>query len=398
MRTRTLFVRPVSRGERLRHMTEFGIETHVSAPRRRAPFDIFASADPRTLEILRRRHTARHPRRRGWLVRRALVVADLAGLAAAMVTVELIFGQGSGAANRVHPLLEALVLLATLPGWIVIARFYRLYDRDEERTRPLDGRRPRRRLPPRHRRRLALLRRASALTGVADPQLSKMFAFWVAGDRASSPSRAPSRARWCRRSITYLQNTIIVGAGDVGQLRRAQADPATPSTASTSSASSTTRRRSCATDLEHVQLLGSPDDAARAGRELLDVERVVDRLLERLRRADARARPVAATTLDVQIDIVPRLFELVGPSVKIAHASRGCRSSGCRRRGSRRSSRCGQARDRHRRCVRRAAAHRAALRVHRAADQARLARPGVLPPDAARARTSASSRRSSSAR
>jgi len=111
-------------------MTEFGIETHVSAPRRRSPFDIFAAADPRTLEILRRRHAARSPRRRGWLVRRALVVADLAGLAAAMVTVELIFGQGSGAANRVHPVLEALVLLATLPGWIVIARLYRLYDQD----------------------------------------------------------------------------------------------------------------------------------------------------------------------------------------------------------------------------------------------------------------------------
>ena len=27
-----------------------------------------------------------------------------------------------------------MLLLATLPGWIVIAKLYRLYDQDEERT------------------------------------------------------------------------------------------------------------------------------------------------------------------------------------------------------------------------------------------------------------------------
>ncbi len=132
-----------------------------------------------------------------------------------MVTVELIFGQGSGAANRVHPLLEALVLLATLPGWIVIARFYRLYDQDEERTHhpttdDLVG--------VFHLVTVCtwLFYAAVSLTGVAHPQLSKMFALWILAIGLIAVARSFARA-WCRRSITYLQNTIIVGAGDVGQ-------------------------------------------------------------------------------------------------------------------------------------------------------------------------------------
>jgi len=293
-------------------MTEFGIETPVAAPRPRTPFDIFAAADQRTLEILSRRNTARRPRRRGWLVRRALVLADLAGLATAIVIAELIFGPGSGAANSVHPLLESLILLATLPGWIVIARFYRLYDQDEERTHhpTTDDF-----IGVFHLVTVCtwLFYAAVSLTGVAHPELSKMFTLWILAIGLIALARSFARAR-CRRSITYLQNTIIVGAGDVGQsvarklIRHAEyginvvgfVDDAP---------------KELQTGLEHVQLLGAPAQLPDLVR-LLDVERVViafsndsaEETLELVR---------SLNELQVQVDIVPRLFELVGPSVKI---------------------------------------------------------------------------------
>ena len=95
--------------------------------------DLAGIADRRTLEILERRRTS-NPHRRGWLVRRLLVLADVVGLVLAFAAVELVFGAGGGAGNRVTSVEESLLLLVTLPGWIVIAKLYRLYDQDEERT------------------------------------------------------------------------------------------------------------------------------------------------------------------------------------------------------------------------------------------------------------------------
>ena len=63
-----------------------------------------------------------------------LVLADVVALAAAFLTIELLYGAGSGAGNTLHPVFEYALLLATVPGWIVIARLYSLYDQDEERT------------------------------------------------------------------------------------------------------------------------------------------------------------------------------------------------------------------------------------------------------------------------
>ena len=240
------------------------------------------------------------------------MLADLAGLATAIVTVELLFGTGGGTGNTVHPVLESLLLLATLPGWIVIARLYRLYDQDEERTH--------------HPTTDDLVRvfhlvtvctwlffAGVSLTGVAHPELTKVVTFWMLAVGLIAVARTFARAR-CRRSITYLQNTIIVGAGDVGQsvarklIRHSEyginvvgfVDDAP---------------KELQPGLEHLSMLGSPDQLPEVVR-LLDVERVViafsndsaEEMLELAR---------SLNELQVQIDIVPRLFELVGPSVKI---------------------------------------------------------------------------------
>ena len=68
--------------------------------------------------------------------------------------------------------------------------------------------------------------------------------------------------------------TIVVGAGDVGQLvaRKMLAAPA--STGSTSSASSTTTPRDRRAEPEHVPLLGGLETLPRIV-EQLDVDRVI---------------------------------------------------------------------------------------------------------------------------
>ena len=52
--------------------------------------------DERTLEILARRRSVASPRRRGWLVRRLLLLADVVGLAVAFLLAQwLAVGRGS---------------------------------------------------------------------------------------------------------------------------------------------------------------------------------------------------------------------------------------------------------------------------------------------------------------
>src|SRR6266849_4742025 len=88
--------------------------------------------DERTLRIMDHRRRTATVRRRGWLVRRALLAADLVGLVAAFLLIEILT---PGAAQGGLPLLLAANLfLLTLPLWIIVAKIYGLYEHDEERT------------------------------------------------------------------------------------------------------------------------------------------------------------------------------------------------------------------------------------------------------------------------
>jgi len=89
--------------------------------------------DERTLEILDRRRKTAVVRRRGWLVRRMLLGADVIGLLAAMLLAEWIVSRSSNA-GAVDAVTETILLVASIPGWIVVAKIYGLYDKDEERT------------------------------------------------------------------------------------------------------------------------------------------------------------------------------------------------------------------------------------------------------------------------
>src|SRR5918995_3044167 len=94
--------------------------------------EVLASVDARTLELVHGRRS-RDILRRGWLVRRALLLADVLGLTAAFFLAATLFGPQSSV-DRVSNLQEVLLFLGALPVLVVLAKVYGLYERDEERT------------------------------------------------------------------------------------------------------------------------------------------------------------------------------------------------------------------------------------------------------------------------
>src|SRR5207245_8488957 len=70
--------------------------------------------------------------RRGWLVRRLLLAADILGLVTAFVATELLLG--SRAMGGVGIDSEAVLLAGASPAWGVAAKRRGLYDHDVERA------------------------------------------------------------------------------------------------------------------------------------------------------------------------------------------------------------------------------------------------------------------------
>jgi exopolysaccharide biosynthesis polyprenyl glycosylphosphotransferase len=290
----------------------------VSALQRiEAPEDVVALAElrpvvgGRTIEILERRRRTGAVRRRGWLVRRLLLAADVVGLVAAFLLAELAVNYPSDA-GALESRVEILVFLLTIPGWIVIAKLYGLYDRDEERT---DNSTTDDFGALFHMITVSawLFWAFSRTTKVTDPTPTELMLFWLAAIVFVGLGRVVARAI-ARRSVLYLQNTVIVGAGDVGQLiakKLLQHPEYGINLVGFVDAEAMNRRA----DLQHLPLLGEPERLPSIIR-VFDVERVIV----------AFSGESYATTLDrirelkdheVQVDIVPRFFEVVGPGVGI---------------------------------------------------------------------------------
>jgi exopolysaccharide biosynthesis polyprenyl glycosylphosphotransferase len=273
--------------------------------------ELFDTVDERTLEILDRRRRTAVVRRRGWLVRRMLLGADLLGLVVAIFLAEWVVNAHSST-GTLDARAEVLLFLATLPGWVVIAKLYGLYDRDEERT---DHSTADDFAGVFHMVTVCtwLFAVGSSLTGLAHPTAPKLALFWGSATILVSTGRAAARAI-ARRNPLYLQNTVIVGAGDVGQLvaRKILQHPEYGINLVGFLDDNPKERRD---DLEHLALLGSVDRLPILVR-VFDVERVVIAFSN-----DSHEETLSLIRelrdLDVQIDIVPRFFELVAPGVEI---------------------------------------------------------------------------------
>lgn len=273
--------------------------------------EMTAVVDERTLEILERRRRTSVVRGRGWLVRRLLLAADVIGLVAAMAIAEWIVNRHNSL-GVLNMRAEILVFLATLPGWVVVAKLYGLYDHDEERT---DHSTADDFAGVFHMVTVCtfLFWVGAYVTRLAHPTTPKLLIFWAAAIAFITVGRATARSI-ARHNAMYVQNAVIVGAGDVGQLI-AKKLLQHPEYGINLVGFIDVQPKDRRDDLDNLALLGGTDRLPAIVR-LFDVDRVViafsndshEQTLDLIR---------SLRDLDVQIDIVPRLFELVGPGMDI---------------------------------------------------------------------------------
>ena len=289
------------------------VEPYVDAP---AAANVPASLDERTLHILERRRSVAARRRRGWLVRRMLVLADLVGLILAFLAATLVFDQ-PGRSDTISLPLELLVFCLSLPAWMIVAKLYGLYDHDEERTDhstadDLVGV-------------LQLVTVGSwlffafaAVTHKAEPGFGRLVGFWLFAIIAIAAGRAIARGV-ARQNLAYVQNTIIVGAGTVGQLvaKKLRQHPEYGLNIVGFVDGEPKERTE---DLSDIAYLGGLQQLPQMV-QILDVERVIiafsnnsnEEMLDAIR---------SLKDLDIQIDLVPRFFEVIGTNVGI-HTAEG---------------------------------------------------------------------------
>jgi len=273
---------------------------------------LIGSVNDRTRAILDQRSTSRPYKRRGWLVRRTLLAADIAGLTAAFLVAEALAREAGLLGGGVSFAGEALLFLISLPFWVVLAKLHGLYEGDEERadhstTDDVVG--------VLHLTTTGLWVVALPLwaLGIAEPTFRGMALFLLPAVALVTIARCVARSI-SRRNIAYLQNTVIVGAGDVGQLV-ARKLLQHPEYGINLVGFIDLQPRAPRVDLEHLTLLGAPDELPEVVR-LLDVERVIIAFSNESEE-DILSVVRSCRDLDVQIDIVPRLFELVGPRVEV---------------------------------------------------------------------------------
>jgi exopolysaccharide biosynthesis polyprenyl glycosylphosphotransferase len=254
---------------------------------------------------------------RGWLVRRLLAAADVVGLSVAFGVTEIAFAGQAGLISSIGTGFETLVFAATLPVWVVGAKLYGLYDRDDERAyhSTVDE--------------LASVFHLvtvcawgffalSWLTGLTDPNQKKLATFWLLAIASMALARSGARA-FARRLSPYIQNTVIVGAGTVGQVigRKLFQHPEYGMRLLGFVDDVPKDQRG---DLRQLQILGGPDDLPRLVRE-----RQIDRVIFAFsndRHHEALESIRLLRELNVQVDVVPRLYEAFGEQV-VFHSVEG---------------------------------------------------------------------------
>ena len=272
--------------------------------------------DDDTRALIRKRRGSE--RRRGWLVRRALAAADAAGILLAFALTEVLFRPDVDAQyDRFGTQIEILLFALTLPFWVVLGRIYNLYSSDEERTdhSGVDdffgvfnmvtvG--------------AWLFFALAYFFDFANPSFPKLALFWVLAIVLVPVGRTIARAL-CRRSDAYVLNTLIVGAGQVGQ-RLARKLLQHPEYRVNVVGFVDEHPRTRIDGLENLSVVGRPADLPEIV-SVLDVDRVIvafsqqahGETLDNIRYLNQRG---------VQVDVVPRFFEALGPHATM-HSAEG---------------------------------------------------------------------------
>jgi hypothetical protein len=243
-----------------------------------------------------------------------LVLADVVGLVLAFVTVELLFVPAVQHASAIR-MKDLLLSIISLPLWIVIAKLYRLYDQDEERTHHSTS---------------------DDIVGVFHVVTIGTWLTFVALSLSGSPTRAPRKASASDFAILFITLSTIARTicrrnvltsehadrrrGDIGQ-RVARKLPRHPSMV-----------QPCRLHRLQAERAPSPGPArpARTARVLVctyDIERVV---VARNDTDDEAGGVRALNDLEIRSTSCRGCSELMGRALRSTR-SRACRWSSCRR-------------------------------------------------------------------
>jgi exopolysaccharide biosynthesis polyprenyl glycosylphosphotransferase len=244
-------------------------------------------------------------------MRRLLVLADLVGLITGFLVADALVSSPAST-DTVVPQWEFVLFLASLPAWVVLARLYGLYDRDEERTdhSSVDDF-------------FGVLQVVTIgtwvflvgthVTVLAHPTLDRLVVFWALAIGFVSMFRVGIRFIG-RRQEAYVQNVLIVGSGQVAhQLAEKMG-----------------RHRSYGLNI--VGFVDRDDRAVRIGGGPVELLGTTDELRQLVHQHRVDRVVIAFSTdsheetLDVirllqdqrvQVDIVPRMFEVLGTSAQL---------------------------------------------------------------------------------
>ena len=192
--------------------------------------------------------------------------------------------------------------------WLVLAKLQGLYERDEERAdhSTVDE--------------IAgvlvivtlgtwFFEALSWMTGLASPQLGRLVAFWLLAIGLVTTGRAVARS-FTRRSDAYAMRTVVVGAGEIGQLvaRKIGQHPEYGLDLVGFVDAEPLESRA---ETREVGTLGGLDEL-----QALVAEHRVDRVIVAFsNEPDTETMGVVRSLRDrdVIVDVVPRLFDLIGP-------------------------------------------------------------------------------------
>jgi len=250
-----------------------------------------------------------HNTPRGWLMRRLLALADVTGLTVAFVfAVSLADDHPLDALTSEPWLLLGFAL--SLPLWVMLARVHGLYERDEDRSdhSTIDdfvgvfhvvtvGTW------------LAVV--VSLVTDAPDLSLGRIVVFWALAIGLIPLFRALMRYLG-RKNAAYVQNVLIVGSGNVARLLAEKIDRHPEYGLHVTGF---VDRDIGPQNGDPLQLVGAPEDLPRLIREH-DIERVIfafstdshEQLLDLVN---------SVQDANVQVDIVPRLFEALGTNTQL---------------------------------------------------------------------------------
>ena len=256
--------------------------------------------------------TDRHTRRT--LVRRALIVADVWALGFTFLAVHLILGTSP---NGFTSGKELILFLVSVPCWLALAGLYGLYEGDRLRadTTTLDDF-----WPLFHAITVGVWITfvAIRLTDAVRASERRLILFWFLALIILPLGRSIIRV-FIRSRVAFLQRTLIVGAGLVGQeiARKIRRNPGYGLELAGFVDNDPLPMHH---ELADVPVLGATDELPRIVREY-GIEHVMlaftgdghDAGLDIVR---------ACNDLDVELDIVPRLFEVVGSKAQF-HSLQG---------------------------------------------------------------------------